>query len=129
MNRLPCQCKVTVRQVIFQWWMKTNAYIKMRQQVSGNYVGRERGGPNGFLVTSPNMSTQHIGQHSPALRPKPLDQQGQSCFLTVPNSNPLSFNEGESSREKVEQFALQRIHHIFSSDAQSLDLNLSFTQP
>lgn len=49
-------------------------------------------------MTSPNMSAQHIGQHSPALRTKPQDQQGQSCFLFAPNGNLSSFNEGTSSR-------------------------------
>lgn len=68
-------------------------------------AGRERGGPSRALVTSPNMSAQHIGQHSPALRTKPQDQQGQSCFLIAPNSNLLSLNEGDFFLWNVEQFA------------------------
>lgn len=67
-------------------------------------AGRERGGPNRASVTFPNMSAQHIGQHSPALRPKPQDQQGQSCCLIVPNSNLLSFSD-EVLLQKVERFA------------------------
>lgn len=67
------------------------------------------------------MSAQHIGQHSPALRTKPQDQQGQSCFLFAPNSDLLSFNKGQSSLKNIELFASifsKRIYHIFSSDTQ-----------
>ncbi len=83
-------------------------------------AGRERGGPSRALVTSPNMSAQHIGQHSPALRTKPQDQQGQSCFLIAPNSNLLSFNE--VLPRKVELFA--GIHSTGSITSSHLILSL-----
>lgn len=84
------------------------------------------------------MSAQHIGQHSPALRTKPQDQQGQSCFLFNPNSNLLSFDQGESSFKKVDLFACPKdpshllivswiyIHFFHSTMTASLFSNLGF---
>ncbi len=65
-------------------------------------AGWERGGPSRASVTSPNMSAQHIGQHSPALRTKPQCRQPACCFQEPPWIAELRQSSHRTSKGKPE---------------------------